>query len=47
MTGTSATLRLPPPPQPADGPLPDTLVALEAEFFVEWQVSAEATPREK
>ena len=26
-------------PQPAEGPLPDMLASLEAEFFVEWQVA--------
>lgn len=30
--------------QPADGPLPDVLVALANEYFVEWQV-ADVVPR--
>jgi hypothetical protein len=26
-------------PRPAEGPLPEMLASLEAEFFVEWQVA--------
>jgi hypothetical protein len=39
LTGTDTTLRPQPRPEPSVGPLPDALAALEAEFFVEWQVS--------
>ena len=40
MTGTDTTLRPQPQPEPPAGPLPEALAALEAEFFVEWQVSS-------
>ena len=33
------------PSQPGDRPLPDVLVALANEYFVEWQV-ADMTPRQ-
>ena len=42
MTGTDVTLRLPLRTRPLDGPLPEELAALEAEFVVEWQVAAGA-----
>jgi hypothetical protein len=45
LTGTDATLRLRTPPEPVIGPLPDALAALEAEFFVEWQVAPSAGAR--
>lgn len=37
MTATDAAPRF--RPQPAEGPLPEMLASLEAEFFVEWQVA--------
>ena len=45
MTGTDANLRLRPQPEPLVGALPDKLAALEAEFFVEWQVAPGADGR--
>jgi hypothetical protein len=33
------------PSHPLDGPLPDVLVALANEFFVEWQVADVTPPR--
>lgn len=45
MTGIDGAIReLTPPSQPLDRPMPDALVALANEYFVEWQV-ADMTPR--
>ena len=38
MTGTDGAIRF--RPRPAEGPLPEVLASLEAEFFVDWQVAA-------
>jgi len=35
LTDTATTFR----PRPAEGPLPEMLASLEAEFVVEWQVA--------
>lgn len=37
MTGTDGAIRF--RPRPAEGPLPEMLASLEAEFFVDWQVA--------
>ena len=37
MTGTDGAIRF--RPRPAEGPLPEMLAFLEAEFFVDWQVA--------
>jgi hypothetical protein len=37
LTGTDGAITF--RPRPADGPLPDMLASLEAEFVVEWQVA--------
>ena len=37
MTGTDGAIRF--RPHPAEGPLPEMLASLEAEFVVEWQVA--------
>jgi hypothetical protein len=45
LTGIDGALRIrTTPSQPSDGPLPDVMVALANEYFVEWQV-ADMTPR--
>ena len=46
MTGTDGAIRF--RPRPAEGPLPEMLASLEAEFVVEWQVAdlGSATPPE-
>lgn len=41
LTGTDGAIRF--RPRPAEGPLPDMLASLEAEFFVDWQVAARET----
>ena len=38
LTGTDGATRF--RPRPAEGPLPEMLASLEAEFFVDWQVAA-------
>ena len=38
LTGTDGAIRF--QPRPAEGPLPEMLASLEAEFFVDWQVAA-------
>ncbi|HUR23226.1 MAG TPA: hypothetical protein VMZ73_05075, partial [Acidimicrobiales bacterium] len=38
LTGTDGAIRF--RPRPAEGPLPEMLASLEAEFFVDWQVAA-------
>ena len=37
MTGTDGAIRF--RPRPAEGPLPEMLASLEAEFVVDWQVA--------
>lgn len=39
MTGTDGTTTFPPQDQPLDDAVPDVVAALDAEYFVEWQVA--------
>jgi hypothetical protein len=45
VTATDAARRF--RPRPADGPLPEMLASLEAEFFVDWQVAERDTTAER